>query len=113
MSNLSLNDNSLKTLGLRAKNERAKRKMDRGVFAEHVEVSVELLMSIEHGVINTNDPNCIKVLQELGLQIPQQNSVPLPITKRRKWKRFKHHSSFSILKRRLPRKQADIRIRRR
>jgi ribosome-binding protein aMBF1 (putative translation factor) len=92
-------ESAREVLGLRVKNERSKLKMNRGMFAEHADVSVGCVACIEHGEIDFQNSEHLKVLRVLRISI---NVALLPLTKKPRWKRFKLHSNFSNRTRKLP-----------
>lgn len=92
-------NNARDLLRLRIKDERSRLGMNRGMFADHAGVSVDCVASIEHGGVDIQNPTHLRVLRALGLSIKE---ATLPPTKRRKWKRFKRHSCFSVRTRKLP-----------
>lgn len=92
-------ESAREVLGLKVKDERSRLRMNRGVFAEYANVSVGCILSIEHGEVDFENPEHMKVLKVLGLTV---KTGTLPPTKRPGWKRFKLHSNFSSRTRRLP-----------
>ncbi len=92
-------ESAREVFGLRVKNERSKLKMNRGMFAKYANVSVECVAGIEHGEIDLENPEHMKVLKVLGLTVKTATLSP---TKRLRWTRFKLHSNFSSRTRKLP-----------
>ena len=75
-------------LGNRVKIKRSELEMDRGQFAEFADVSVQSIMSVEHGDFDCAHEDHLKTLQVLSLSL---RKATLPPTKKLRWKRFKLH----------------------
>lgn len=92
-------ESAKEVLGSKVKDKRSELKMNRGAFAEYADVSIGCILSMEHGEVDSENPEHMKVLKVLGLTV---KTASLPPTKRPRWKRFKLHSNFSSRTRKLP-----------
>lgn len=102
-------ESAREVLGLKVKDRRSELKMNRGAFAEYADVSVGCILSMEHGEVDSKNPEHMKVLKVLGLSV---KTASLPPTKRPGWKRFKLHSNFSVRTRKLPHRRIRESLRR-